>query len=270
MIKKVAVVNDMSGIGRCSLAVSLPIISSLGVQGCPFPTALLSNHTGYPYFSFYDFTKEMKEYKAAWSKLNIKFNGIYTGFLGSEEQIDIVEDFIKEQKPSLIIVDPVMGDNGKIYQTYTKEMCMKMRILVAHCHIVTPNTTESCILTDKLNTKDIKNLEFYKGVAREIAESGPKVVVITGILEDMKIINLTYNKNNDEFHVIGCPYNNKSFSGTGDIFTSILCGMIINGESIKVSVEKATNFIFKCVEYTVSQGGNSNDGVMFERFLKEI
>lgn len=270
MIKKVAVVNDMSGLGRCSLTVSLPIISALGVQACPYPTALLSNHTAYPYFSFCDFTHEMNGYKEAWSKLNIKFDAVYTGFLGSDTQIDIVEEFIKEQKPSLIIVDPVMGDNGKVYKTYTKDMCIKMKVLVGHSDIVTPNTTESCILTDKLDIKTIKNIKFYKELAVEISELGPKIVVITGITENEKIINLAYNKNNKEFYIMDCPYNNKTFSGTGDIFTSILCGMIVNGESLKTSMEKATNFIFKCVEYTVSQNGNSNDGVIFEKFLKEL
>lgn len=268
--KKVAVINDMSGIGKCSLTVAIPILSCLNVQPCPFPTALLSSQTGYPYFSFLDFTDEMINYKEAWNKLNVKFDAIYTGFLGSERQIDIVSEFILEHKESLIIVDPVMGDHGSMYKTYTEGMCNKIKHLVQNAYIVTPNATESCILTGKDYESNKNNLQFFKERAIEISNMGPEKVVITGIVNDDMIYNLAYNKKNNEFFTVSCDYNHKSFSGTGDMFTSILCGMLLNDYDMKLSVEKATNFIHKAIDYTGLFETNPNDGVMFEKFLGEL
>ena len=128
--KKIAAINDLSGFGRCSLAVALPLISHLGIQCCPLPTAILSNHTGYPSFHFDDYTPSIPAYMAEWKKLELEFDGILTGFLGSQEQIHLVEQFIREftTPRTIIIVDPVMGDYGKPYATYTPEMCQGMKI----------------------------------------------------------------------------------------------------------------------------------------------
>ena len=146
-VKKVATINDLSGIGRCSLTAALPILSTLGVQCCPFPTAILSSQTEFDKFSFLDITNEMNNYKNVWKELNINFDCIYSGFLGSEKQIDIVLDFVLDNKDSLIVIDPVMGDNGILYDTFTENMCNKMKELVSIASIVTPNLTEACILT---------------------------------------------------------------------------------------------------------------------------
>ncbi len=150
MQKKIAVINDISGFGRCSIAVSLPIISYLGVQCCPVPTSIFSNHTGYPHFFFDDYTDRMPAYIANWKKLGLTFEGITTGFLGSVRQIRIVKEFIREfsRENTLIIIDPVMGDNGRLYSTYTKELCEEMKQLTAYADILTPNLTECCNLTD--------------------------------------------------------------------------------------------------------------------------
>ena len=165
-IKKVATINDLSGVGRCSLTAAIPVLSALGVQCCPFPTAVLSCHTGFDKYTFLDITDEMIAYKDAWDNLDINFDCIYSGFLGSEKQIDIVLDFVKERKEALVVVDPVMGDNGVIYSTFTKSMCNKMKYLVSIANIVTPNLTEACILTgdvyDKYNTSDEKIIEIAK------------------------------------------------------------------------------------------------------------
>ena len=150
MQKKIAVINDISGFGRCSISVSLPIISYLGVQCCPVPTSIFSNHTGFPHFFFDDYTDRMPEYVDHWKRLGLAFDGIATGFLGSARQIQIVKEFIREfgRKKTQIIIDPVMGDNGKLYSTYSEEMCREMKKLIAHADIITPNLTECCKLTD--------------------------------------------------------------------------------------------------------------------------
>ena len=151
MQKKIALINDVTGFGRCSIAVELPVISALKVQCCPLPTSVLSNHTGFDSFYFEDFTDSMPAYIAEWKKLNLKFDGICSGFLGSHRQIKIVEDFFKTFKTdeNIILVDPVMGDYGKLYSTYTTQTCTEMKKLVKYADILTPNLTEACILTDE-------------------------------------------------------------------------------------------------------------------------
>ena len=161
--KKIAAINDYTGFGRCSIAVELPVISALKVQCCPLPTSVLSNHTGFDSFYFEDFTDSMPAYIAEWKKLNLKFDGICSGFLGSHRQIKIVEDFFKTFKTdeNIILVDPVMGDYGKLYSTYTTQTCTEMKKLVKYADILTPNLTEACILTDE-EYDEKRDVAFWK------------------------------------------------------------------------------------------------------------
>ena len=149
--KKIAAINDYSGFGRCSIAVELPVISAMKIQCCPMPTSIFSNHTGFDSFYFKDFTENMPPYMAEWKKLNLKFDGIVTGFLGSHNQIAIVEEFFKNFKTedNIVVIDPVMGDYGNLYPTYTDETCQEMKKLVKYADILTPNLTEACIITDE-------------------------------------------------------------------------------------------------------------------------
>ncbi len=268
-IKKVATINDLSGVGRCSLTVSIPVLSTLGVQCCPFPTAVLSCHTGFDNFTFLDITDEMIKYKKSWDNLGVDFECIYSGFLGSEKQIDIVLDFIKEREEALIVVDPVMGDNGKAYSTFTKEMCNKMKNLVSIADIVTPNLTEACILTEEEYSKNY-NDEKILDIAKKISSMGPEKVIITGIIRENKVVNFAYDNEEKSFFKVESDFNNKSYSGTGDIFTSIVIGLILNGHDLNYSVEKATEFIYKTIEYTSKFNTDTREGIMFELFLKEL
>ncbi len=148
--KKIAVIQDLSGYGRCSMTVALPVISAMRVQCCPVLTSVFSNHTGYPQYFFDDYTDRMPAYIEKWKRLGLDFDGIYTGFLGSTEQIRIVGDFIRDfgGPETTVIIDPVMGDNGKAYITYTPALCDRMKELAAQADLLTPNVTELCILTD--------------------------------------------------------------------------------------------------------------------------
>lgn len=173
--KKIAAINDYSGFGRCSIAVELPIISALKVQCCPVPTSILSNHTGFESFFFKDFTDSMQEYINEWKKLDLHFDGICTGFLGSHRQIAIVEGFFESFKTNdnKIIIDPVMGDYGKIYPTYTKETCQEMKKLIKYADIITPNLTEACILTDEEYNVLCSNQDLLR-IARKLSDMGPE------------------------------------------------------------------------------------------------
>lgn len=269
-LKKVAAIHDLSGLGRCSLTVAIPILSTLGVQCCPYPTAVLSNQTGFDKFSFLDMTSEMDNYRQVWNGLGFEFDCIYTGFLGSKKQIDIVLKFIKENKDSLVVIDPVMGDNGILYDIYDDEMCKMMKKLIVDADIITPNLTEACILCD-LDYKTFKiNNESLRSLTKQLASIGPKKIIITGILIDDLICNFAYDKDSDEFLIFKCKFNNKSYSGTGDIFTSIITGLLLNGHTIKYSIKKATDFICSVIDYTSKFEEDTKHGIMFELFLKDL
>lgn len=269
-VKKVATINDLSGIGRCSLTAAIPVLSALGVQCCPFPTAVLSCQTEFDKFTFLDITDEMKKYKETWDELGIRFDCIYSGFLGSEKQIDIVLDFAKEREDALIIVDPVMGDNGILYDTFTEEMCRKMKRLVSVADLVTPNLTEACILTGEIYKKYETSDEKVIEMAKEISNMGPDRVIITGVIRDNKIYNFAYDKKDDKFFKVESYFNNESYSGTGDIFTSIIIGLLLNGHDLNYSIKNATNFIYKAIDFTSKFHTNPKEGIMFELFLKEL
>lgn len=268
--KNVAIINDISGIGRCSLTATIPILSVLGIQCCPFPTSILSCQTTYEEFSFLDLTEEMYKYKNVWDKLGLKFHCIYSGFLGSEKQISLVEEFIDAHPEALIVIDPVMGDDGQLYPTYTMEMCNKIKSLVKKAYLVTPNITECCLLLGKKYMEENIDEEFLTQCAKDIADFGPEMIVITGIIKKNEIWNFAYDKKKEKSFIVKSVYNKKSYSGTGDILSSTICGMILNGIELEVALNKATKFISKSIEYTSNFNVDPREGIMFEKFLKEL
>lgn len=268
--KKIAVTNDMSGYGRCSIAVSLPVISKLKVQCCPVPTAIFSNHTGYEHYFFDDYTEKMPEYIRNWKLLGLEFSGIYSGFLGSDAQIDIVENFIRDfrTEQTLVIIDPVMGDYGKAYATFTPTLCKSMKRLVQYADILTPNLTEACILTDtpykeKWRKKEIREL------AVKLMEMGPSKVVITGIVQGSYIANYVCDEKKCE-HFLRTIRVGTQRCGTGDLFASIIAADAVNGVDFAVSVKKASNFVKKCIEKSMELEIPVTDGVAFEEILDKL
>lgn len=268
--KKIAVINDFSGFGRCSIAVALPIISTLKIQCCPLPTSIFSNHTGFDSFFFDDYTDKMPLYINEWKKLGLQFDGITSGFLGSKKQIEIVTQFFKDfkTKENIIIVDPVMGDYGKIYATYTKEMCEEMKKLVQYADIITPNITELCILTDTPYQEKWKISELEK-MTEELAEKGPKKIVVTGIVQKEFIANFCYEKGKSP-KILRCHRVGTQRSGTGDVFSSIIAADAVNQVPFDKSVKKASNFIKKCILKSIEIDIPVTDGVCFEELLQTL
>lgn len=265
--KKCAVINDLSGFGRCSIAVELPIISAMKVQCCFLPTAVFSNHTGFPSFFLEGFTDKMRPYMEEWKKLDLHFQGICSGFLGSSAQIDIVKDFFSHFKSedTVVIVDPVMGDYGKMYPTYSMETCLKMRELIPWADIITPNLTEACILAGiPYEEKWSRRKLFW--MAEQLSEMGPEKVVITGIIQGEFIANYCYEKGRKPrmFRTIKAGTQR---SGTGDIFASIIAADAVNGVPFEQSVKKAGKFIKKCILRSIEMGIPLTDGVCFEELL---
>lgn len=268
--KKVAVINDLSGFGRCSLTVSIPILSAMRMQCCPLPTSIFSNHTGFPSHYMADFTDQMEPYFAEWKKLDLQFEGIASGFLGSADQIEIVQHFIKEfrTEKTVVLIDPVMGDYGKAYPTYTEEMCRRMKELVSYADILTPNVTEACILTDTPYQESWKTGELEKMAERLLAQ-GPEKVVITGIVCGSYLGNLCCEKGKD-FRLLRSKKIGKERSGTGDVFASILLGDAVNGVALSDSVKKASDFIKACIRRSEELGIPTTDGVCFEELLDRL
>ena len=268
--KKIAVINDFSGFGRCSIAVALPILSVMKVQCCPLPTSIFSNHTGFPSYFFEDYTSRMVPYMQEWKKLDLHFNGICSGFLGSKEQIEIVKKFFKEFKTeeTQIIVDPVMGDYGKPYPTYTEEMCGEMKKLVEFADILTPNVTEACVLTDT-PYKEKWKIEEIQEMAEKIHAMGPKKIAITGIVQGGFIANFCYEEGQQP-KVLRTHKEGTQRSGTGDIFASIIAADAVNGVPFYKSVKKASDFIKKCIIRSQELVIPLTDVVCFEEVLGKL
>lgn len=269
--KKIAVINDLAGFGRCSLTVSIPVISYLGVQCCPVPTSIFSNHTGFPEYFFDDYTGRMEDYVKNWEKLCLKFEGIASGFLGSAEQIAMVIRFIErfKSKRTTVIVDPVMGDNGRLYATCTPSLRSEMENLVARADIVTPNLTECCFLTKTPFRKSgWKRKELYR-MAEALFEKGPERVVITGIPQGEFIANFVMERGK-EARIFRTHRAGAERSGTGDVFASILAADAVNKVEFGHSVKKASNFVKKCMIRSEELGIPQTDGVCFEELLHTL
>lgn len=269
--KKIAAINDLSGYGRCALTVSLPVISHMRIQCCPVPTSILSNHTGYEEYFFDDYSDKLPEYIGMWKKLDLKFDGIMSGFLGSEQQIQIVEEFIREfgEPTTKVVIDPVMGDHGKIADTYTEEMCFQMRRLISLADIITPNLTESCKLTDTpYREKGWKKTELHD-MARKLNHMGPDKIVITGIPQGEMIANYVYEKGLEP-HFIKTHRVGEERCGTGDLFAAIIAADAVNGVSFQQSVKKASSFVKKSLQKSAEMNIGKRNGVCFEEILHTL
>lgn len=269
--KKIAIINDVSGFGRCSIAVSLPVISHMGVQGCPLPTSVFSNHTGFESFYYRDFTDYMQKYIDEWKKLGLHFDGITSGFLGSVKQIDIVRQFINDFKDdgTKVVIDPVMGENGRTYSTYTQEMCMEMRKLVAYADVLTPNVTEACILTDMPYKQTGWSRDELTELTYRLKEMGAKAVVISGIIMGSYLANAVCGTDG-EFKILRQKCVGRTRSGTGDIFSAIIAADCVNGVSLETSVRKAAGFIRECILATEAKNIPLTDGVCFEEVIHRL
>ena len=269
---RVAAIHDMSGFGRCSLTVAIPILSAMGIQCCPLPTAFLSTHTGgFEGFTFLDMTDELPKVAAHWKSLGLGFQAVYSGFLGSERQIAIVEDFLREFRgpDTLAVIDPVMGDHGTVYQTYTPAMCAGMARLAELADVITPNLTEAALLLD------IPYGELPVGEAgcREIVErlslDGRRSVVLTGASTAPELTGaMCFDARTGQTEAVQTQRVPQEFHGTGDVFASVLTGALVQGASLPDAVRQAVDFVRACAERTARAGIPMREGVEFEPLLR--
>ncbi len=269
--KRIALVNDITGFGRCSIAAELPLISAMQIQACPLPTAILSVHTGFPDYYLDDFTEQLPDYITSWEKNHLTFDGIATGFLGSATQITLVRDFIRRfrTQATRVMVDPVMGDHGKLYASYTPAMCARMGELVALADLVTPNLTEACQLLGMAYPAGGQCSESDLAyMAAGLAELGPAQVVITGLSSGDQVGNYLYEAGQGSLQYQ--PRVGGDRSGSGDVFAGIVAASLVRGDTLRTAVERAAAFIAKCMAYAEELDLPWNYGLPFEQFLTEL
>lgn len=275
IVPRVAAIHDISGFGRASLTVIIPILSNMGFQVCPVPTAVLSTHTGgFQGFKFIDLTEHLQDYIDHWKSLDLQFDAIYSGFLGSERQIDIVRDFYKNFKKAdqLKVVDPVMGDDGTRYQTVTKGMVEGMKELIKEADLITPNITEASFLLERTIPSRITDDEI-KRWAKSLTEMGPAYAVITSVpneLKDKSTSTVAYNSKDNRYWKVSCDYIPAFYPGTGDMFTSVLVGSLMQGDSLPIALDRAQHFVSLAIRATFGFEVPHREGVLLERVLDSL
>lgn len=264
---RVAAIHDLSCFGRCSLTIALPVLSAMGCQCCPLPTALLSAHTGFTGGSFLDLTEEMQRIADHWARIDIHFDGIYSGFLGSAAQIGTVQQFITRFRGTgLVVIDPVLGDHGQAYRTCTPELCNGMRRLAESADIITPNLTEASLLLEQ-SYETIQAIDPAE-IVRRLSLEGRRSVVLTGYSTgDGQTGALCFDRADGSIQAVQVQRVPRDFSGTGDLFTSVLTGAMVKGVPLIQAARTAADFVQSCAARTLASGNTDGEGVDFEPLL---
>ena len=265
--KKAAVINDYSSFGRCSLAVAAPLLSAMRVQCCPVPTAIFTNHTGFETFSWTDCTDRMDAYIDDWQAIGMRFSAIASGFLASERQLDYVLRFVQAfgDRNTLVMVDPVMGDYGRLYRTFHPEVAAGMRTLLDVADVLTPNLTEACILAGRAYDPKISEADLAT-LAEELCATRPKDVVISGIQHGGELLNFIRSRTGEP-DVFAVPKIGADRSGTGDVFAMVILGALINGSSMTAAVRQAADFVSASVKRAEEMDLPLTDGLPVEETL---
>ena len=299
-VPRLAMINDIAGFGRCSTTVSLPVISVMKVQVCPVPTSVLSNHLGFPLCHFDDYTSHMRDYIKVWGELGLTFDGLYCGFLGNEEQIDIVREFVEMFQPPLFLLDPVMGDHGRTYSSITETHVQKMKELLPLADIITPNITESCLLTgtpwkdgewtlqelsglcerlaDICQTASITSDEASTGTTASGSDgssvgavsngSAGASIVITGIRQGDSLVNFLWD--DGVYTTVATPSPEPPAPAPETSSPPFSLPMPSAGETLLTSVQKAANFVGLCIAGSEKAGTPVQEGVVFEKYLAAL
>ena len=267
-MKTVAAIHDLSCHAKSSLMVVVPTLAALGVEASVLPTALLSTHTdGFEDYAYVDLTTTMDAVVNHWKSLGLRFDSIYSGFLGSYRQIETVMNFIAWQREEgcdpLVLVDPVLGDQGKPYGPMTEKMITQMHRLVTNASVITPNLTEASLLLDQPFDPQLSLAEASLW-AQNLSDLGPRLVAITSVMDGLDGNVVAYDRVTEEVHHFRQRYAPVSFPGCGDFFASILCAMLVRGRQFFDSVEQASALVSKAVHATYTSGSEVRNGVAIE------
>lgn len=269
--KRVCAIHDISCTGRCSLTVALPIISAAGFDCAVVPTAVLSTHTGgFTNFTYTDLTKDIEPISKHWQSLELNFDAIYSGFLGSFKQIDLVGNFFNnfKTKDNIILVDPVMADNGKLYSIYSYDMVMGMTKLCSKADIIIPNITEACFMVGSIYKKGPYDKPYIEDLLQRLSKLGAKKIVLTGVHFDNESLGTaTFDTQTGEIEYIFSQYIDGHFHGTGDVFGSAFLSALLSGKSLSEASLVASNYVVECIQHTIELSQEARYGVCFERAL---
>lgn len=274
-IPRVAAVHDLCGYGKCSLGVAIPVLSAAGCDVCPVPTGLFSSHTAFPGFCMHDTTNILQDYINAWKGIGVEIDAIYSGFLGAPEQVDLIRELYAMYPNALRVVDPVMADHGKVYPTYTPELCAAMAELAAGADILTPNLTEAAIILgepigDDWAGTDISDEEAHRIVAALVAK-GAKHVVLKGIQREGENVIRNFVGGVDcETHELSNEYLPYMLHGTGDVYASCLLAAIMAGRTLDQAVRFAGDFTHDAMIVSAKQPNFQERGVSFELLLGQV
>ncbi len=273
-MKRIVTIQDISCFGKCSLTVALPIISAMGIEACCIPTAVLSTHTGgFTGYTYRDLTSDIPDIAAHWNRINLQLDAVYTGYLGSFEQIKIVSDFFDAFKTNdnLLIVDPVMGDKGKFYAGFTMEFAKEMKKLCRKADVIMPNLTEAALLLGEEYTESGYDESFIKNMLIRLSRLGSKIVIITGVSFDASSQGvMSYNSETGEFFSYFSDNIPGYFHSTGDVFSSTLAGALVKNCDMGKAIKIAVDFTVECIKHTVGYEKEHWYGVKFEECLPSL
>ncbi len=266
MMKRVATIQDISCLGKCSLTVALPIMSAMGIETAVVPTAVLSTHTAFTGFTFCDLTDEIDKIKEHWIKEGFEFDALYSGYLGSFRQLELIKDFFAtfRKDGNLVVIDPVMADNGKLYTGFTPEFAKEMKKLCDTADIIVPNLTEAAFMLG-IPYRENYDREYINDILVRLTANGAKKAMLTGIgFEEGRIGAYAYDSETNEFFYYTREKIEKSFHGTGDIFASTLTGALTNGFSFEEAMKVAVDYTVECMKVTLEKDPECWYGVSFE------
>ena len=271
-MKRIATMQDVSCVGKCSLTVALPILSAMGIETAVIPTAMLSTHTMFEDFTFHDLTGEIRPVMDHWHKEGFDFDALYTGYLGSLDQIQLAHELFTEfGKDSLVLVDPCMADNGALYPGFTKEFAMTMRNLCKDADILCPNLTEASIMLEEPYKPEGYTEEEIHHLLRKLTDLGAEKAVITGVSHTKGQLGASfYDKKEDRFFHYETKEQPGRFHGTGDIFASVLLGGLVNGLSFEDALKLACDYVSYTIGVTLKDPDHRNYGVNFEASLPKL
>ena len=274
-IPRIAAVHDLCGYGKCSLGVAIPVLSAAGCDVCPVPTGLFSSHTAFPGWYMHDTTDILDDYLKAWSGINVQIDGVYSGFLGSAEQVRIIRQLYKTYPQALRVVDPVMADHGKVYPTYTPELCEAMADLACEAHILTPNLTEAAIILGQPNGDQwagpsISDVEAGNMVEALLAK-GAQNVVLKGIKREGENVVRNFMAGQDmDLVQVSNEYLPYMLHGTGDVYASCLMAAVMTGKTLEQAARFAGDFTHDAMIVSSQQPDFRARGVSFELILGKV
>ena len=272
-MKRIVTIQDISCLGKCSLTVALPILSAMGVETCVVPTAVLSTHTMFSGYTFRDLTEDLPPIADHWEKEGFRFDAVYTGYLGSPRQLEIVDDYFRRFGGSALkLVDPVMADNGKLYAGFTPDFARRMALLCGKADVILPNLTEAAFLLDR---PYLEPGTYSEGEIRDLLKRlcglGAKTAVLTGVSFSPEEIGfMSLNGETGETDAYFHPRVDASFHGTGDIFASVVTGGLMLGKTLGESLRLAADYTADCIRITAEDPVGIRYGVYFEALIPEL